>query len=428
MASIEKRGNSYRIIVSKGYDIYNNKLREQITYTPDPKLTPKQQQKALQAFAVEFEQKVLNGINMDSRKITLKEFAERWLSEYASQKLQPGTVAKYTYDLNEKLLPALGHYKLSELKPHIINSFLVSMTKDGVRKDGKPGGYSKGSITKLNNTLSSVLRTAVEWEILDHNPCDRVRTHGEDTAERIKFFDADQVISFLKFIEQPYEVAVKGHRRVDDTGVPYLVDDYTITKEMPEQLRILLILAVYTGLRKGEIVALQWSDIDFDKETLSVKRSVSVVNGEPMCKSPKTKNSIRTIAIPHFLMERLAKWKSDQSSYQQSLGDYWQGNNWIFIQSNGKMMNYSTPYETLRDAITRYNKDKPEEQALPMIPFHGLRHTSATLLIASNQDLKTVSRRMGHAQTSTTMNIYAHALRECDRNASDALVNLLSDS
>ena len=88
-------------------------------------------------------------------------------------------------------------------------------------------------------------------------------------------------------------------------------------------------------------------------------------------------------------------------------------------------MNYSTPYQALQDTITRYNKDKPTEQQLPHIPFHGLRHTSATLLIASQQDVKTVSTRLGHAQTSTTMNIYAHALQESDRKAADALETLL---
>lgn len=90
------------------------------------------------------------------------------------------------------------------------------------------------------------------------------------------------------------------------------------------------------------------------------------------------------------------------------------------------MMSYSTPYEAFQDAIRRYNDGRAPEQQLPLIPFHGLRHTSATLLIASRQDVKTVSSRLGHAQTSTTMNIYAHALQESDRKAADALENLLA--
>ena len=98
----------------------------------------------------------------------------------------------------------------------------------------------------------------------------------------------------------------------------------------------------------------------------------------------------------------------------------------MFTQDNGKLMNYSTPYQAMQDIIRRYNAGKDPEQQLPLIPFHGLRHTSATLLIASKQDLKTVSSRLGHAQTSTTMNIYAHALQESDRKAATALENLLA--
>lgn len=88
-------------------------------------------------------------------------------------------------------------------------------------------------------------------------------------------------------------------------------------------------------------------------------------------------------------------------------------------------MNYSTPYQALYDTLTRYNAGKKPEDQLPMIPLHGLRHTSATLLIASHQDIRTVSSRLGHAQASTTMNIYAHALQETDRKAADALENML---
>ena len=90
------------------------------------------------------------------------------------------------------------------------------------------------------------------------------------------------------------------------------------------------------------------------------------------------------------------------------------------------MMYYSTPYQALQDALRRYNEDRPEAQQLPLIPFHGLRHTSATLLIASGQDIKTTSKRLGHAQTSTTMNIYAHALEESDKKAASALETMLA--
>ena len=219
---------------------------------------------------------------------------------------------------------------------------------------------------------------------------------------------------------------VGGHTRVDDTGIPYTVGDYEITKNIPEQIKLLFNLAIYTGLRKGELLALKWSDIDFQNNVVQVSKAVTIVNGKQVCKTPKTKSSYRSVSFPRFLAARLKALQLAELQQRFQFGQDWQGEDWIFIQDNGKMMNYSTPYEAFQDAIRRYNNGKAPEQQLPLIPFHGLRHTSATLLIASRQDVKTVSSRLGHAQTSTTMNIYAHALQESDRKAADALENLLS--
>lgn len=201
--------------------------------------------------------------------------------------------------------------------------------------------------------------------------------------------------------------------------------DYERTKEMPEQLRVLFNLAIYGGLRKGELLALEWDDVDFDNDTVTVSKAVSVVVGQQITKEPKTKTSRRTASIPHFLTKRIKALKFERLKYRLSLGDYWQGADWIFIQDNGKQMSYSTPYSAFQDTIARYNADRKAEQQLPAIPFHGLRHTSATLLIASKQDVRTVSSRLGHAQASTTMSIYAHALQETDRKAVNALENML---
>lgn len=428
MANITERNGHYRITVSCGYDIYGKKLVETTTFTPDPSLSPKKREKAVEAFAYEFETKVRNGSAMSGRKITLKEFSDRWIAEYANVNLQPGTVTKYRQELNDKILPALGHLKLSELKPHRVNSFFASLAKAGARKDGKEGGYSKGSITKTRNVLSSILRTAAEWEIIDSNPCDKVRLQAMDINESVKFFTPEQTAAFLSYIEVPYAVRISGHRRIDDTGRPYTVGDYTITKTLPEQIRVLFNLAIYAGLRKGELLALQWDDVDFNKDCIYVRKAVTIVDGKQLCKVPKTKTSARTVSIPHFLSERLEQLRRSQDDFIRQVGDYWQGNNWIFTQGNGKMMSYSTPYQALQDTIHRYNKEHPAEKQLPLIPFHGLRHTSATLLIASQQDVTTVSKRLGHAQTSTTMNIYAHALQESDRRAADALETMLEET
>ena len=431
MASIRERkgpeGISYQITVSCGRDIAGRKLRETVTFTPDPTLTPKKREKAVDEFARAFEAKVKSGAAMDGRKVTLKEFSERWVEEVAKQRLQPGTVQKYKEELEEKILPALGHLKLSEIKPHTVNGFFTSFTKDGCRADGKKGSYSKATIQKTKNVLSSILRTAAEWEIIEKNPCDLVRLPSEEIADRIKFFTPEQTAVFLDYIEKPYKVKVGGHERKDDTGKKHRVGDYELTREIPEQIRVLFNLAIYTGLRKGELLALRWEDIDFKGDQISVSKAVTMVDGEQQIKAPKTRTSRRKVSIPHFLTVRLQRLKVSQTEYRLKLGQRWKGDNWVFTQiDDGRMMNYSTPYQALQDAIRRYNEERPEDQQLPAIPFHGLRHTSATLLIASGQDIKTTSKRLGHAQTSTTMNIYAHALEESDKKAASALETMLA--
>ncbi len=425
MATIRERNGNYQISVSCGYDITGKRIVEYTTFVPDPALTPAKRKKAVEAFAAEFEQKVKNGLAMDGRKVTLKEFTDRWFLEYAPQNLEAGTLEKYRAEFNTKILPALGHLKLTELRPHTLNAFFVAMTKDGARKDGKPGGYSKGTINKTRNVLSSVLRTATEWEIISSNPLEKVRYQAEDTADKIEFFTPEQAATFLDYIEKPYTVKTKGHKRTDDTGIEYTVGSYEREMELPEQIKVLFNLAIYGGLRKGELLALEWADIDFKADTVSVNKAVTVVAGKQTTKVPKTKKSRRTVTIPHFLTLRLQALKRDRLKYRLSIGDYWQGAEWVFIQTNGKQMSYSTPYSAFQDTIARYNAGRPEDQQVPAIPFHGLRHTSATLLIAGKQDVRTVSARLGHAQTSTTMNIYAHSFEELDRKAVNTLEAVL---
>lgn len=426
MASIQERNGSYKISVSCGKDIFGKRIRETTTFTPDPGLTPKKKQKAVEEFARKFEEQVKNGIILDGRKVTLKEFVDKWLDEYAPQKLQPGTIEKYKIELDEKILPRIGHLKLSDIRPPLLNSTFRAMAKDGARKDGKTGGYSRGTIKKTQNVLSSVLRTAVDWELIEKNPMDKVRLAGENTADKIEFFTPEQAVKFLEYIERPYIVKTKGHRRIDDTGKEYTVGDYERTKEIPEQIRILFNLAIYGGLRKGELLALEWSDIDYENDTIKISKSTAVVSGVQVTKEPKTKNSRRTVSIPHFLTLRIKKLRKDRIAYRLSLGDYWKGGEWLFIQDNGNQMSYSTPYSAFQDILARYNADKEPGEQLPVIPFHGLRHTSATILIAGKQDVRTVSSRLGHAQASTTMNIYAHALKETDKKAADTLEKMLS--
>jgi integrase len=120
------------------------------------------------------------------------------------------------------------------------------------------------------------------------------------------------------------------------------------------------------------------------------------------------------------------EWRKEQMEYRMMLGEKWEGDNFLFIQWNGRQMHPDSPYSAFKKLIERYNNSITDESnKLPNIPLHGLRHTSATLLISQNVDIRTVAGRLGHAQTSTTLDIYAHSLKKLDEKASDTLAELL---
>lgn len=435
MATVEKRGNSYRITVSNGYDITGKQIREKATFTPDPNLTPRQQKKSLDKYVFDFEEKVRNGKFLKGEKITVQEFSERWLKEYALQQLEASTIEKYKHELNNKIIPALGHLKIAKLQPLHLQSFYNNLLESGVRKDKKTGGYSPSSIKKTHAVLSVLLKTAVQWQVIESNVCERVSPPKiRKEIDGVKFFTPEQCVIFLEALNKDYMTEYKAHDRIDDTGIKYHVRDYKESHSLATQHKIFFNIALFGGLRKGELLALTWDDINFENNTIRVSKAVSVVNGQHIIKQPKNNTSNRIVTLPDTVMKLIKRLKMEQNEKKLSLGDYWEDSGYLFTQENGKLMNYSTPYHTFKDLIVKYNNsilnddsipdDSKDGLLLPNIPLHGLRHTSATLLISEQVDIRTVSARLGHAQTSTTMNIYAHSLKESDKKASDKLENL----
>lgn len=426
MASIQKRGKTYRISVSNGRKPDGTQIIETTTFRPDPDKTEKQNQKALEIFALEFEQKVKSGKYLDGEKLTFQAFHEIWLRDYAEQNLDATTIATYKRLLSVHILPVIGHLKLAKVQPNHLNKLYYTLSHE--RKDGRVGGYAPKTIKHIHNIISVIYSTAMKWNVVLDNPCDRVDIPKQTPArDRIKYFNIEQTERFIALLDKDYITTYSAHDRVDDTGKAYHVAEYNETRKLPTQFKLFYLLAIYGGMRRGEILALEWSDLNFVQHSVSITKSTTIVDGKPLTKGPKTRSSIRVVSVPAFIMELAKEWKTEQLRYRMAIGSQWAGENHIFIQWNGKQMHPDTPYKTFKRIIKRYNETvKNEADKLPDIPLHGLRHTSATLLISQNVDVRTVSGRLGHAQTSTTMDIYSHALKEMDEKAADALDQLLN--
>lgn len=193
-----------------------------------------------------------------------------------------------------------------------------------------------------------------------------------------------------------------------------------IIKEKDLRKKTAFSIMLYLGLRIGEIAGLEWSDINFDKDEISIKRNSIYVSGfGTRTKAPKTKYSIATISVPKSLMD-IFKEYNDWWVKQKALhGDLWQNTDRLFCQSNGNDMSGST--------IRAWLVDFQQKNNLKHVTPHGLRHTNITLQIANGVDIKTVSTRARHSNIQTTLNIYAHPTTQADKNAASIIDKFLSN-
>lgn len=409
MASIDKRKNNYRIRVFIGRDENGTPLFSTTTFTPDPNKTEKQNQKALNLFALQYEQQVKSGHILSGDKLKYKDYAQLWLDEYVKKQYKESTANLTKKYLLDCIVPELGNLKMAEISPLHIQRLFDHLSSQGYIRNGIRKDYSQGTLRRIYNILSSSLTQAVYWQYIYDNPCRRVkapkvdRVKGED-----EYFTLEEAKRFLDFLDEPYKTPHGANSEFYDD------------KEVPLQFKTIFYLAVFCGFRRGEMLALKWEDIDFDNGTIRINKSLSnYESGIAKVTTPKNKTSNRIVSAPECCLSLLSQVRSEQLESRLRLGSSWRGEGNVFSRADGYYMHKDSPYQRFKDTLNRYNETHDEK--LPDIRFHGLRHTMATLMISQGEDIKTVSSRLGHADTSTTLDIYTHAIKNRDREASNNL-------
>lgn len=343
MAQIVKRKNkngstSYLFRVSTGYDRNGKQVTTSRTFTPPPTLTGRKLEKEVRRRADEFEREVHNGLALDAN-MKLDDLIDRWFSEYIDKKCKPKTGVEYRY-LRPRISAALGHMRVSQMRPSHLMAFYSSLEEAGARRD------------------SVYLAT------------------------------------------------------------PALHD-------VPPQYSAMVQLGLFTGMRRGEICGLRWSDIDFNASTISVNRTVEYIPHEGLIfTAPKTKASNRTFKVGANCMDMLREYQLYQKAERLRVGSMWartvQVENGKTVQNDLLFTSWDgTPFDLER--LTTWFPHFLRAHDLPAVHFHSLRHTYASLMIAAHVPITTVSGRLGHAQTSTTTDIYAGFIRTADAAASDAM-------
>lgn len=242
------------------------------------------------------------------------------------------------------------------------------------------------TIKSHGRLIISVLNKAVQWGYIPDNPAKNAPLPKVEYKEA-HFLDDKEIKTLLIGIQNA-----------------------------PMQYKTMVNVVVYSGVRLGELCGLEWHDIDFENHTISIRRVSQSVSGKgTITKEPKTKQSIRTIACPMHLFVVLKEFKAWQAEKRLQMGDLWHDTNRLFTKDNGLPIYPGS----LGRWLGKYIKDNKIE--LPPFTIHSLRHAYATIMLGAQVDYEVVSKNLGHSQTSTTLNIYGHAIASAAERAADIM-------
>ena len=373
--------------VSCGYDTNGKQIVRQKTWTPDKSMTPKQIEKEVNRQAVLFEEECKNGYQ--SKAIKFEAFAEEWFAEYAKPNLR-NTTYERLLQLRKRIYGAIGHLRMDKITPRQIQFFVNSLSKEGANeRTGKP--LAPKTIRHNLSLISDIFSYAIKMGVVSCNPCSKVTIPKGESKEKM-IYTIEEVTEFLKLLE-----------------------------DEPLKYRVFFNLAVFSGFRRGELLGLEWKDVDFENNLISVRRTSCYTAKQGIYTDTiKTKRSQRTIKFPASVMELLKKFKAEQDELAQQVGDKWIDSDRLFVKWNGEPMNNNTPYFWLNEFC--------EKHGLPFYGLHSFRHLFASMLVNEGVDIVTVSGALGHSTVSTTSNIYCHLLENSQAKVSEAITNVLKIS
>ena len=387
MATYTKRGSSYRIRASIGYTVDGKQVMKSITWTPAPGMTPRQIEKELNRQAVLFEE-ACRGAAVRDGHIKFETFAAQWFAEYVTPNLRKRTAANY-----KQLLPringALGHLYLDRITPRQIQQFINSLSEPGANQNHPERGLSPKSVRNYLGVISAVFAYAVQMQMVNSNPAAAVTPPKADAAGERPCYTLEQAQAFLDAL----------------TAAPL-------------RWQVFFSLAMFGGFRREELCGFEFQDFDMERETITVRRtSLYTPQDGIFTDTTKTTKSQRTLKLPGWIFGLVRRLQTAQASCRLAQGSHWHECGRLFTKQDGSPIGLQQPYHWLASFCKR--------NGLPFYGIHQFRHLNASLLIYNGEDVRTVSAALGHSQTSTTLNIYAHTFAQAQAQASEALAETL---
>ena len=395
MATIQQRTSksgevSFLIRVSLGYDNQNKQIVKSMTYKPDKELTERQAKKEASRQAILFEDKCKAYI-LSNRRVKFQILADEWLQLIEqTQEMKPSTIVRLK-TLKERTYNAIGNTYVDKITYRMVQGFILDLSKNGVnQRTGQ--GLSQKTQKHYLTFISDVMKYALKCGYITSNPCKDISVVKTESKEK-DIYSLDELKLLLSKIN-------------DKASIEY---------------KVFFNLLAYCGVRRGEALGIEYKDIDFDTGMLSIVRTSNYNRGKGVYTStPKTKSSNRYLYLQPHILDLIKQLQEEQREQAHKLGDLWEENDRLFTTWCGKPMHPNTPYTWLE----RFCK----QESIPFKGLHSFRHSVATQAITNGVDVKTVSALLGHSQTSTTLNIYAHAVQKSNVKALNLMAGLLENT
>lgn len=312
--------------------------------------------------------KLNTGELVEPSKMTVAAYLDKWLETAARPKLTKRSFDRYSDIVRLYLVPHVGGQLLTKLAPMHIQECYAALLRDG--RGRSPGGLSPQTVRGAHVVLHAAMRQAVKWQMLMRNPADAVESPRAKSPEAAALDESDamQILA-----------ATKG-------GLLYIPT----------------LLAVMTGMRRGEILALKWREVDLTKGMLTVNKALEESRAGLDVKEPKTYHGRRTITLPSLAVEELKAYKREQAQRRLLLGPGYTDQDLVCENGTGgiyRPVNFSMHFMRF---VARHQ--------LPKVKFHELRHSHASQLLKAGVPAKVVQERLGHANINITLGIYGHVL------------------
>ena len=458
MASIEpyydKSGqiSSFRITVYDGKNFNGIRKRRRKTWRPKPGMTNRQANAAVQRIAHEFEKEIYDGFRADDTQ-TFAEYANYVLELKERNGIRARTIDRYR-DMLGRINDNIGSMRLTEIRPQHLNEFYKYLSEVGVRSSKEKAiakinlesltarsGIPKDQLARSVGMAPTTFRDAVKGNQVSLKTAEKVsQALGIEVKNAFRISQDMRKLSNKTILEHHSLISTVLEQAVKEGLVPFNVAERAelpkaTRKEVnyfqPEQVeairdaaetepikwKTLVHLFLVTGARRGEILGLKWANVDFDGNRIYICNNVLYTPDRGIYEdTPKTAKSIRYISLPKETMSLLREYRLSQLEQRFAMGDRWHNRDFVFTQENGEPMHP----DSVTDWLTKFSK----RHDLPHINAHAFRHTMASILYFNGVDSISISKRLGHAQPSTTTNIYAHIIEEADKKNADIIADV----